>query len=237
MQTKVVYFDDQGITNVSDNLQINKAFAKNSIYSINSAIGITISDTMLIGCKPIIVEGVSDQIYLTYIKRYLMKNENFVSTEELVFMPVDGTKNIKPVVSLVIERDDKLPFVIVDNDVSGKEKEKSLKKNLYAGEEQKILNIDDYLIDETTDAEIEDFMNRQEIEESFNREFRLEEEFEYDVESKENIVKQIEKYCANNKYEFKHGWEVILARRYIQQNKKPDDKTIEKWKELFEKIK
>lgn len=236
-QTKVVYFDDQGITNVSDDLQINKAFAKNSIYPINSAIGITVSDTMLIGCKPIIVEGVSDQIYLTYIKRYLMKNENFVSTEELVFMPVDGTKNIKTVVSLITGRDDKLPFVIVDNDVSGKEKEKSLKKNLYVGEEQKILNINDYLINEITEAEIEDFMNSQEIEESFNREFRLEEEFEFDVECKESIVKQIENHCINNKYELQHGWKVILARRYIQRNKKPDDKTIEKWKELFEKIK
>ncbi|MFV0479461.1 MAG: ATP-dependent nuclease [Anaerorhabdus sp.] len=236
-QTKVVYFDNDGITKISDDLQINKTFAKKSIYPINSAIGITVSDTMLIGCKPIIVEGVSDQIYLTYIKRYLMKNENFISTEELVFMPVDGTKNIKPVVSLITGNSDELPFVIIDNDVSGKEKEKSLKKNLYATEESKILNINNFMISETEDAEIEDFMNKIEIAESFNREFRLEEEFEYDNKNKESIIKQIEKHCKENEYKLPQGWKVLIARRYIQRNIRIDNETVEKWKELFEFIK
>lgn len=236
-QTKVVYFDNDGITKVSDDLQINKTFAKKSIYPINSAIGITVSDTMLIGCKPIIVEGVSDQIYLTYIKRYLMKNENFISTEELVFMPVDGTKNIKPVVSLITGNSDELPFVIVDNDVSGKEKEKSLKKNLYATEESKILNINNFMTSKTEEAEIEDFMNKIEIAESFNREFRLEEEFEYDSENQESIIKQIEKHCIKNEYELLQGWKVLIARRYIQRNKTIDKETIKKWKELFDLIK
>lgn len=131
-QTKVVYFEEDGITQVSDDLQINKNMAKKSIYPINSAIGLTVSDTMLIGCKPIIVEDVSDQIYMTFIKRFLMKIGKFMSSEELIFMPVGGTKNIKPVVSIISGRDSDLPFVIVDNDESGQTKKKSLEKDLYA---------------------------------------------------------------------------------------------------------
>lgn len=236
-QTKVVYFEEDGITQVSDDLQINKNMAKKSIYPINSAIGLTVSDTMLIGCKPIIVEGVSDQIYMTFIKRILMKIGEFMSSEELIFMPVGGTKNIKPVVSIISGRDSDLPFVIVDNDESGQTKKKSLEKNLYANEKDKVLNINDFVIKATKEAEIEDFMDVLEIEESFNREFRFEEDFVYDENDNNSVVKQIESFCQKQDYKLCDGWKVLVARRYIQRNKKPSDELINKWKELFDKIK
>lgn len=236
-QTKVVYFEDDGITQVSDDLQINKNMAKKSIYPINSAIGLTVSDTMLIGCKPIIVEGVSDQIYMTFIKRFLMKIGEFMSSDELIFMPVGGTKNIKPVVSIISGRDSDLPFVIIDNDESGQTKKKSLEKDLYANEKDKILNINDFIIKATKEAEIEDFMDVLEIEESFNREFRFEEDFVYDEADNNSVVKQIESFCQKQDYKLCDGWKVLVARRYIQRNKKPSDELINKWKELFDKIK
>lgn len=236
-QTKVVYFEDDGITQVSDDLQINKNMAKKSIYPINSAIGLTVSDTMLIGCKPIIVEGVSDQIYMTFIKRFLMKIGEFMSSDELIFMPVGGTKNIKPVVSIISGRDSDLPFVIIDNDESGQTKKKSLEKDLYANEKDKILNINDFIIKATKEAEIEDFMDVLEIEESFNREFRFEEDFVYDEDDNNSVVKQIESFCQKQDYKLCDGWKVLVARRYIQRNKKPSDELINKWKELFDKIK
>jgi len=236
-QTKVVYFEEDGITQVSDDLQINKNMAKKSIYPINSAIGLTVSDTMLIGCKPIIVEGVSDQIYMTFIKRFLMKIGEFVSSDELIFMPVGGTKNIKPVVSIISGRDSDLPFVIIDNDESGQTKKKSLEKDLYANEKDKILNINDFIIKATKEAEIEDFMDVLEIEESFNREFRFEEDFVYDEDDNNSVVKQIESFCQKQDYKLCDGWKVLVARRYIQRNKKPSDELINKWKELFDKIK
>ena len=236
-QTKVVYFEDDGITQVSDDLQTNKNMAKKSIYPINSAIGLTVSDTMLIGCKPIIVEGVSDQIYMTFIKRFLMKIGEFMSSEELIFMPVGGTKNIKPVVSIISGRDSDLPFVIVDNDESGQTKKKSLENDLYANEKDKILNINDFIIKSTKEAEIEDFMDVLEIEESFNREFRFEEDFVYDENDNNSVVKQIESFCQKQDYKLCDGWKVLVARRYIQRNKKPSDELINKWKALFDKIK
>ncbi len=236
-QTKVVYFEEDGITKVSDDLQIDKNVAKKSIYPINSAIGLTVSDTMLIGCKPIIVEGVSDQIYMTHIKRILMKKNEFMSSEELIFMPVGGTKNIRPVVSIISGRDSDLPFVIVDNDESGKAKQKSLEKELYANEKNKIININDFVIKVTNEAEIEDFMDVSEIAESFNREFRYEEDFIYDESDDNSVIKQIELFCQKHGYNLCEGWKVLVARRYIQRNKKPSDELINKWKELFDLIK
>lgn len=70
---KAVYIDSEtGRTKVSSNLRYNETDAEKSIYPVHAALGLTVSDTLLLGCLPILVEGPSDQIYLNLIKRYLV---------------------------------------------------------------------------------------------------------------------------------------------------------------------
>jgi hypothetical protein len=72
-KVKAVYIDKQtGRTKVSSNLRHDEADAEKSIYPVHAALGLTVSDTLLLGCIPVLVEGPSDQIYLTMIKRYLI---------------------------------------------------------------------------------------------------------------------------------------------------------------------
>lgn len=235
--TKVVYSDEKGITNVSDNLKIKKKVAQKSIYPVNSAIGITISDTMLIGTKPIIVEGVSDQIYLTYIKRKLMQTKKMAFDTELVFMPVDGTKNIKPVVSIITGKDEELPIVLIDCDEAGKQKKISLTKNLYKDSTEKLISIEDYLIRKCDNSEIEDMMDSTQIEDAFNREYHAEDsDFEYNPDSSESIVAQMEKFAKENEIKLEEGWKVKVARRYVQKFRDEEGKLIDKWTTLFEKF-
>lgn len=237
INTKVVYSDDRGITNVSDNLMIKKKAAQKSIYPVNSAIGITISDTMLIGTKPIIVEGISDQIYLTYIKRKLMQNKKITLDTELVFMPVGGTKNIKPVVSIITGKDEELPVVLIDCDESGNQKKISLSNSLYKDSSEKLISVEDYLIKKCDNSEIEDIMDSEEVESAFNREYHAEElDFEYNSKSKDSIVVQMEKFAAENDIVLEDGWKVKVARRYVQKFRNEDDSLVEKWKFLFEKF-
>lgn len=237
INTKVVYSDDRGITNVSDNLMIKKKAAQKSIYPVNSAIGITISDTMLIGTKPIIVEGISDQIYLTYIKRKLMQNKKITLDTELVFMPVGGTKNIKPVVSIITGKDEELPVVLIDCDESGNQKKKSLSNSLYKDSSEKLISVEDYLIKKCDNSEIEDMMDSEEVESAFNREYHAEElDFEYNSKSKDSIVVQMEKFATENDIVLEDGWKVKVARRYVQKFRNDNDSLVEKWKLLFEKF-
>ena len=233
-RTKVVYADVDGKTNISDNLKIKRKVAQKSIYPINSAIGITISDTMLIGSKPIIVEGVSDQIYLTYIKRKLMKENVIPFEKELVFMPVDGTKNIKPVVSIITGKEEELPVVLLDSDVAGEEKKKSLKKNLYKEEEKKLLSVNNYIHTQVENAEIEDIMDERFIIDAVNREFHSEiEDFEFDDKSKKGIVEQIEDFAKENEINLEEGWKVKIAKRYVSKEREDSKAIIEKWKNMF----
>lgn len=237
-RTKVVYAGEDGKTNISDNLKIKKKVAQKSIYPINSAIGITISDTMLIGSKPIIVEGVSDQIYLTYIKRKLMKENALTFEQELVFMPVDGTKNIKPVVSIITGKEEELPIVLLDSDTAGEEKKKSLKKNLYKDEdENKLLSVKDYLHTKVEKAEIEDVMDENFIVDAVNREFHSElEDFEFDNKSKKGIVEQIEDFAKENDIKLEEGWKVKIAKRYVSKERNDSKNIVDNWKKLFSKF-
>ena len=236
-RTKVVYADENGITNISDNLKIKKKVAQKSIYPINSAIGIKISDTMLIGTKPIIVEGVSDQIYLTYIKRQLMKQKDTNFEEELVFMPVDGTKNIKPVVAIITGKEEELPIVLLDSDTAGKDKKKALEKVLYKDDKDKLISIEDFIHRKVDNSEIEDIMDENVIEDVINREFHSDvEDFIFNKTDNRSIIEQIEDYASENEIVLPEGWKVRVARRYISKDRNENENIINKWKELFNKL-
>jgi hypothetical protein len=90
---KAVYIDSEtGRTKVSANLRYNEQDAAKSIFPVHAALGLTVSDTLLLGCLPILVEGPSDQIYLSMIKRYLigqgqLKNTNLMFlSKELIWI-------------------------------------------------------------------------------------------------------------------------------------------------------
>jgi transcription elongation factor len=64
-----VYTDKDGFTVASNNLRdgINSS-NKSSIYAAHAALGLSVSDVILQGCHPVIVEGTSDQYYMNAVK-------------------------------------------------------------------------------------------------------------------------------------------------------------------------
>lgn len=98
---KAVYIDSEtGRTKVSSNLRYNAKDAEKSIYPVHAALGLTVSDTLLLGCLPILVEGPSDQIYLNLIKRYLVGTGDLKNSKEIVFIPAGGVKGMGPLQNL-----------------------------------------------------------------------------------------------------------------------------------------
>ena len=102
-------------------LDADEADAEKSIYPVHAALGLTVSDTLLLGCIPVLVEGPSDQIYLTMIKRYLIGKGKLLNSQELVFIPTGGVRGLGPVTKLVSSRDNQLPYVLLGSDRAGKE--------------------------------------------------------------------------------------------------------------------
>lgn len=236
---KAVYIDSKtGRTKVSSNLRYNEEDAEKSIFPVHAALGLTVSDTLLLGCLPILVEGPSDQIYLSLIKRYLIGKGELRNTKEIVFIPTGGVRGMGPVTKLVTSRDDSLPFVLLDSDSVGKDYQKQLINGRYRDEKGKVLGVADFLGEK--EYEIEDLIPANNLTSIIDRRYKSDQYFEDYYEKGEPIIDQIEAWAKKNSIQLEEGWKVEIAR--IAQNR--FDKIMEEipkemeenWKKLFNKL-
>ena len=214
---KAVFIDKKtGRTKISSNLRHEDADAEKSIYPVHAALGLTISDTLLLGCTPVLVEGPSDQYYLTMIKRFLIGKGKLQNTRELVFIPTGGVKGMSPVTKLVSARDNTLPYVLLDSDKVGKEYSKNLLNGTYKEQQDRVLEVGRFLGVE--EFEVEDLMPSQGLIRIVDRAYRGKTDFADFYKSGQPIVDQIERWAANEGIVLeKNGWKVELARATFNQ--------------------
>lgn len=233
-RVKAIYTEN-GLTKASND--ISKADKeKKAIQPVNAAIGITASQSLLVGCDIVIVEGISDQFYLTMIKNYLIAKGKFKPKKEMVFIPVGGAKGVKPVVSIVHGSTSNLPFTLLDSDETGKQFQKNLKQGLYSAEKSKVLETDSFA--GKSGSEIEDLLPAALLVDSFDRQFRHEDSISSeDLDLTKPIVPQLEAYAQENKIVLELGWKVEIAKRMKQKfsGDVPDD-LLEKWTGLFKAL-
>jgi hypothetical protein len=234
---KLAYVDDSGHTVLSDDLRATQdPKHSTSIYAVHAALGLSVSDILLQGCMPIIVEGVSDQYYLNAIKLFLIRNKKLAPQKEIIFIPVGGVKSIRPVASLMSPGNDDLPYIVVDSDKSGQDYKKALLKELYAGSEKKIIEIKDVF--DLNDSEIEDIIPFRCLEQGITRLFRdIEDEFIPDQNMP--LIPQLESFAQKYNIQLPKGYKVPLAkgakRKIIDTNK--TDAIVSVWVNLFKKFK
>lgn len=233
---KAVYVDSEnGRTKISSNLRYNEVDAEKSIYPVHAALGLTVSDTLLLGCNPILVEGVSDQIYLNLIKRYLISVGKLKYSKEFVFIPTGGVKGIGPVSKLVASREDRLPYVLLDSDKVGQDYKTQLSNGRYKEQENRVLEIADFL--GAGEYEIEDLMPSDSIASIIDRTYRCDSYFEDFFDSRKPVVNQIEEWAKNNSLVLNKGWKVDLAKtfqnRFDKVFEKVDDTLCAIWEKIF----
>lgn len=210
-----------------------------SIYAVHAAMGLSVSDILLQGCQPIIVEGPSDQIYFNAIKNILIQKKLIAPKYELVFIPSGGVRGVPGIVSILCGKTEKLPFVILDSDKSGNDAKKKLQSGLYKECPDRILEIKKYK--DIENAEVEDLIPFRLIERGINRIFHDLEDmyFEDEYEEKSAIVPQIEEFASKNNVALEKGWKVEVARnmKHMLKNKnimqEIKDEDMEIWKKIF----
>lgn len=236
---KAVYVDSEtGRTKISSNLRYNETDAEKSIYPVHAALGLTVSDTLLLGCKPILVEGPSDQIYLNLIKRFLIGNGDIKYSKEIVFIPTGGVKGMSPVSKLVASRDNDLPTVFLDSDKAGEDFQKQLKSGKYLDQRDKVLGVKEFIGEDI--YEIEDLIEPDSLIKLIDRKYRTENDFEDFYVKNKPIVNQIEEWAKQENIVLEKGWKVEIARdlqnKFDKSFDKVDDKFVQIWKMLFEKL-
>lgn len=236
---KAVYVDSEnGRTKVSSNLRYNETDAEKSIYPVHAALGLTVSDTLLLGCKPILVEGPSDQIYLNLIKRFLIGNGDLKYSKEIVFIPTGGIRGMSPVSKLVASRDNDLPIVILDSDKAGEDFQKQLKTGKYSDQKDKVIGVKEFIGEDI--YEIEDLLEPDSLIRLIDKKYRAENDFEDFYTKDKPIVDQIENWAKAESIILEKGWKVEIARdlqnKFDKSFDKVNQKYVDIWIKLFEKL-
>ncbi|WP_158553502.1 AAA family ATPase [Peribacillus saganii] len=240
-RVKVVYIDENGHTVSSGNLRAADSTSnKNtSVYAVHAALGLSISDVLLQGCKTVIVEGPSDQFYLNGIKNYLINRGLINPKEEILFVPSGGVKGIRALSSLLSGKDKELPVILLDSDKSGNGAKESLLKDLYKDSREKIISVSDLVSIEN--AEVEDLIPFDLIERYIYRLSKgTDEDFADIYDESKPILTQIEKFFLENGIDLEKGWKVDLARqtKMIMLNEKKakliDEQYQQIWKKMFD---
>lgn len=242
-QVKAVYIDNEGYSCVSADLRARANYGNDSeqkaIFPVHSALGLSVSDVLFMGCKILLVEGPSDQYYLNSIKNILISKKLLSPNFELLFLPSGGTKGIKSTCKILSYDEDSYPNILLDGDGSGQQTKASLLSDIFSGKENKIHLITDFM--DIKEAEVEDFVDTEILSNIVNRYLRGRDEFLDIYNNKEAIVPQIKKYVLEQNLSLENGWKVEISREYKKktQNDKAlesiSDSSIERWKKLFEK--
>lgn len=244
-RVKAVYVDDRGFTVATPDLRqgSSEAARHKSIYAVHAALGLTISDVILQGCQPVIVEGASDQFYLTAVKQHLIQQGKIHPKRELVFIPSNGTKGIAVLASIVGGKNEEPPFVLVDADQAGRSLKGSLLKGgLYEGHPSRV--IDTKELSGRDEAEVEDLWPGEFMADVISRYLRSagrEEDFDDAYVEGELMVPQVLAFARTHQITLEPGWKVEVARRVKQrvlEGKKIElaDPHLSNWIALFDRL-
>lgn len=239
-RARKVYVDDKGTTQATADLRQGSEKQRGASYAVSSALGLSVAESLLIGCEPVIVEGASDQHYLTAIKTLLVSSGRIKPSREFVFPPAGGTKNTKMVAGILTGRDDQLPFIVLDGDAPGKRVAKELSSELYAGATDRLISIDEYT--GVTGSEVEDLIPHEVVGAAVDRLYRTAENpFSEKMQAGQPIIGQIETWAQQEQLELEVGWKVALAMRVKQAllDKGPADIPEDyatRWERLFTRM-
>lgn len=214
-RARKVYVDEKGTTKATSDLRKGAELQPGAAYAVHSALGLSVAESILLGCQPVIVEGSSDQHYLTAIKTLLVASGRLKPTREFVFPPAGGTKNTRMVASILTGRDEALPYLLLDGDPMGRKLAKELASSLYEDHTDRLISVDDHTGMEG--SEIEDLIPPDVMAAVIDRMYRsAETEFADVLVTGKPILGQIEAWAATQKVGLEQGWKVELSKRVKQ---------------------
>ncbi|RXH22990.1 AAA family ATPase [Bradyrhizobium zhanjiangense] len=241
-RVRKVFVSDDGSTKSSSDLRQGSDNPRRAgaTYAIYSALNMSLAESILYGCHPVIVEGPSDQHSLALIKTVLIANKKITPKRELVFPPSHGANNAKVIASILGGKDEVLPNVLLDGDDAGKKMARDLQNGLYQSAKGKVKTTDKYV--GFANSEIEDLFPQDFLVAAVDRWGRKADvPFVDVVKSGVPIVPQIEAWAKSQGVPLDDGWKVDVAReakRRALESTKPlfDNATLDNWAKLFEDL-
>ena len=213
-RARKVYVADDGTTKATSDLRYSNDSAAQvgAAYAAYSGVGLSVAESLLLGCQPVIVEGPSDQFYLTAIKTLLVSDGKITPKRELIFSPSGGTKTARIVASILTGRDESLPTVLLDGDTQGQRMAGELKSSLYTDKPERVLLVNEFV--RYDNAEIEDLFPFHLLADEMDRMERAPEtRLTAVIREGEPFVGQVEAWATDQRVGLSKDWKVKLAKR------------------------
>jgi len=235
---RVVFTSEDRGTVVSENLREGSGkVGEKSIYAVHAALGLTVSDVLLQGSQVVVVEGPSDQFYLSAIKNALIRDQKFAPQREIVFAPAGGAKGVQGISSLISSVNDELPKVVLDSDKAGEDFKRKLENGLYNGCKNQIITVNS--ITGIDQSEIEDLIPFEFISKAVEKLLGVQDEDdEFVPEEGKPLIPQIELFAQTRGIKLEQGWKVTLSKAFKKalfgkRQKKVPEKYVQMWISLF----
>ena len=241
-RARKVFIAADGSTKASSDLRRGSEDPRKSgaAYAIYSALNMNVAESILYGCQAVIVEGPSDQHYLSTIKTLLIGSGKISPKREIVFPPSHGANNAKVVASILSGKTEELPFVLLDDDDAGRRMARDLQNGFYQSAKDRVMSVAKYV--GYANAEIEDLIPTDLVAECVDKLQRnADVEFVDVVKPGVPIVPQIEAWARSQGIALCDGWKVDLARalklRALTKGAQYfGPEVIQKWVALFQEL-
>ena len=195
---------------------------RETIFPLQAAAGYAMVRGLFQHKKNVLVEGMSDYLYLHALNLHCHALSRQGLPEDIYITPCGGTKLVGHIASLFLGQKVR-PVVLLDGDDAGRTRRDALMKELYKGHEKSVLMLSEVLKQE--ECETEDIIGEATIlsvlKDLAGRKITLNQ----DDRSKGSLVAQIKSAAERHGFELPDGWKPEVARRIAVEwsTKKPKD--------------
>lgn len=241
-RARKVYVSADGTTKVSAHLGGSEGTdtQRGAAYAVQSALNLSVAEGLLPEARPVLVEGRSDQHYLSTIKTLLLAAGRITPSRDIVFAPSGGTRTAHIIANILTGRDDDLPLVLLDGDTAGRAMADALRDGLYAAHPDRVVDIADMI--GVAQAGMEDLFPQAFLAEEMDRIERTADIRLFDIVKPDRpFVAQVHAWVADQGLTLDPRWRVDLALRAKRRALRLgvagfDDAVAARWVGLFDRF-
>lgn len=206
----------------------------NTLFPLQAALGYSIAQNLFVNKNNLVVEGISDLVYLNYMSSLLKENDKEGLNDDIVIVPVGGADKVSAFISLM--RGNKLNIVCL-LDTFTEQKPKANIENLAKEKIIKEGNLKFYsdFVDNLNIANIEDIFSVKEYLNLFNEEFKEYNDInESDIHKSKTILDSINKIIEKDR--FNHYRPAKLLASKVLKINDFEQNTINRFETIFKTI-
>ena len=207
--------EKQGTKVVTDVLEATA----DSLFPLQGALGYEVYQTLFVGPNCLVVEGVSDLLYIQTISALLQKEGKSGLSTEWTVTPVGGSDKVPTFVALIGAQTNLNVAVLIDF----QKKDRQIIENLYKKKllkQNQVLTYANYVEDTEadTEADIEDMFDAEFYLPLVNKEFGVCVTVDDLPECSPRIIKRLERHFENNPLPNSQSFSHYRPARYFSEN-------------------